>query len=174
MKYWLVFSSLIVAALAPPLTLQPHSGLDRYDIQLRVASGENGQFMHYRNFAAYEWRNGLPEEAGGRTRKIIGEFANNVHLIVWFYDGSFHSSNGSRWGAPLRWAYLRQAEEIWNGTTWVMPDGTPMPLVDTVTYRADDLQGAVDFLMDRFTVPVIQDAMDKSKSFFPRAGVPEG
>ena len=176
MKYVLVFGALLLSALTmegaeSPPPLQAVGGVSRFNLQLEANSHQHGQYMHYRNFAAFEWRNDVPDRSEGQKWKIIGEYGPS-HMIVWYYDGSFRASNGAKWGVPGRWAYLRPVEEVWDGRAWVMPDGSAIPDVKTVTYRADDLQRAVDFLMDNFTVPAIQDAMDRSKSYFPKSGAP--
>lgn len=163
----------VVSAAGPVVPpLQVVGGVSRFDLQLAANSSQTGQYIHYRNFAAFEWRHDLPDRPDGQKWKIIGEYGPN-HMIVWYYDGSFRASNGAKWGAPSRWAYLRTMEEVWVGGTWMLPDGTAASSTQTVTLRADNLQGIVDYLMARNTVPAIQDAMDKSKEYFPKSGAPE-
>lgn len=160
-----------VSADGPP-PLQVLGGISRFDLQLNANSSQTGQYIHYRNFAAFEWRTDVPERTEGQRWKILGEYGPN-HMVVWYYDGSFRASNGAKWGAPSRWAYLRTVEEVWRGGSWLLPDGSAPQNALTVTFLADDLQRQVDFLMSRNTVPAIQDAMDRSKEYFPKGGAPE-
>lgn len=203
MKTITTIAVLIASALPSqtdftPIPRQPvtTSGtMARFNINLSVETTQTGDFTHYKNHAAHEWRNDTPDnpppvdytklqdmtmaqrDYATKGRTIIGEFqqvdGTVKYLIVWYYGNEFKSSSGSKWSAPQRWAYIRPEEEKWNGHGFEMPSGIPPYNTNVVTLRADNYQGIVDYLMARNTVAQIQDMMDRSKEYFPKNGAPE-
>ena len=168
-----------------------------------------GGMTPYVNFAAYGWHLGTvtPDRADGgidpatglavpgwpvnpATGKavlkwpILAEY-NGVPSVVWYWGRSFRTSNGSPWGKPLRWAYVRQAEEVWNATVkqWEVPglNGAPAAVLPPLNkgkagIHMDDVAGQqlVDMLRRSFTWAKIQDFGDLSPYDEPDTGAPLG
>lgn len=165
----------------------------------RMASGlvqqPDGTVVPYANWAAYGWHLGteVPDRpdgvvnpaTGGPVQRwpMVAEYGNGNINIVWYWGGWFRSANGSKWGKPLRWAYLRQAEEVWNATAkqWEVPglNGAAGPVLPPVApgkagIHMDNFQGQamVDDLRRSFTWEQIMTFGDRSPYDEPDTGAP--
>lgn len=156
----------------------------------------DGQFVGRQDFAAYAWHPGMdaptrpdyavsPNGAPGYLWPIVAYYSGNAKpTIVWYWDGWFRSSNGAKWGKPSRWAYIRQAPEVWNNTTKQMDipglygageSPTPPTTPAKVGVHIDDIAGQqmIDILKRSFTTARLQDFMDLSPYDEPDTGAPE-
>lgn len=146
----------------------------------------HGQFTVRGDFAAHEWHPGTdvpsrPDSLAQKRWPIIAEYVPNAPLFVYYWDGSFRSSNGSRWGTPSRWAYFRGAPEVWNPATGRMevpgvpgsPASAPPPVSDPSKPLPKSLRYGVDSLKIRYTTGDILRAIDESPFNEPSEGAPE-
>lgn len=199
----LVSSCAIFICSAPLLIMAvmpvPQVGGDKITRERWAVAGyqdPSGGMTPYVNFAAYAWHQGTvtPDRVDGvidpATGKavvkwpILAEY-NGMPSVVWYWGKSFRASNGSTWGKPIRWAYVRQAEEVWNATAkqFEVPglNGAPSavlpPLLSGKTgVHMDDVGGQqlVDLLRRSFTWAKIQDFGDLSPYDEPDTGAPLG
>jgi len=148
------------------------------------AQDQHGTVAPYLNVAAYEWRTNVPDRPDGLVGKrwpILGDYSNGPR-VVWYWEGAFRSTNGYAWGVPLRWAYLRMEEEIWNpakaqweinGIYYTAPPAVAPVGKAGVHMDATQGQWMVDDLKRSFTTAQIQDMIDASPYDEPDTGAPE-
>lgn len=151
-----------------------------------------GGFTNYQNFAAYPWQGGavVPERPDGVVDAATGKRvlkwpilayypAAQYPMIVWYWEGSYRASNGSKWGTPEHWAYVRYAEEVWNPVAkqfevpGLVAPAAPASGGDGVHIDAVAGQQLVDILKRSFTTQEIMDKMDRSPYDEPDTGAPE-
>ncbi len=167
----------------------------RHRMAASLVQQPDGTVVPYANWAAYGWHLGteVPDRPDGVVNPATGvpvqrwpmvaEYGNGNINIVWYWGGWFRSANGSKWGKPARWAYLRQAEEVWNAGTkqWEVPglNGVAGPVLPPVApskagVHMDDVAGQqlVDLLKRSFTWERIQDFGDLSPYDEPDTGAP--
>ena len=173
------------------------SGQDKIQrMSVALRPHPDGGFTNYQNFAAYPWQasatvpdrpdGAVDAESGKRVLKwpILAYYpAGQYPMIVWYWEGSFRASNGSKWGTPEHWAYVRYAEEVWNPAAkqFEVPGlpGSVQPPATAPTGKAgvhmDATQGQwmVDDLKRSFTTQQIMDMMDASPYDEPDTGAPE-
>ena len=149
-----------------------------------------GHMTHYSDFAAYPWQpgtvdpdrpDGALDEQGRRSLKwpILVYYPNtSAPSVIYFFDGSFRHSNGSKWGRPERWAYIRHTPEVWHDALqqFVVPGLVPVPADPAKPAQGagipKSLQYIVDGLKIRYTTKEIMDAMDASPFDEPSEGAP--
>jgi len=172
------------------------SGQDKVSrMSVALRPHPDGGFTNYQNFAAYAWQESatvpdrpdgaLDAETGKRVLKwpILAYYpAGQYPMIVWYWEGSFRASNGSKWGVPEHWAYVRYAEEVWNpvakqfevpGLGVVQPPVTVPPVSDPNKPLPKSLRYGVDSLKIRYTTGDILRAIDESPFNEPSEGAPE-
>lgn len=143
-----------------------------------------GQYIPYRDYAAHEWRNDVPDRPDSPMRqwKIIAEYPDGKHQFVWYYNGAFFNEAGKNQKTPVRWAYLRPKPEFWHQVwrQWVLPGTvTPPPVVTPapgkpgVHIDAVAGQQMIDILKRSFTTAQLQDFIDASPYDEPDTGAPE-
>jgi hypothetical protein len=148
----------------------------------------DGGLTNAADYAAHEWHPGTyrpyrPDGPEGYTWPILAYYpGNRKPLVVWYWGGSFRSSNGGQWGQPERWAYVRYYQETWDpvGKQWRVPGLDPAivpPVTDPPaagTWQIPkSMQYQVDALKLRYTTKEIMDAMDASPFDEPSEGAPE-
>ena len=118
---------------------------------------------------------------------ILAYYAGNKKpLVVWYWGGSFRSSNGGNWGVPERWAYIRYYQEVWDPIAkqgripGLDPAIEPPPVAQQPAQPGDGVhidviagQQLVDILKRSFTTQEIMDKMDRSPYDEPDTGAPE-
>lgn len=124
----------------------------------------NGQWTIWADYAAYPWQPPQTTPYWSRDKKIVAEYANGRHQFVYYWDGRFRNEAGQPQAVPVRWAYLRLKSEVWNGTTWELPDGE----VKYVPSLADSIKG----LAAHYTRKQVMDEMDKHR-WMAEIGAPE-
>lgn len=153
---------------------------------ITVIPDPNGQFIPYRDWAAYEWRTDTPDRPDSLAElkwKIIAEGLDGYkHQFVYYWNGRFRQSSGNPQAVPKRWAYLRTQPEVWHPTwqQWVLPGTTTQPVPVPVTHgkpgvHIDDVAGQqlIDILKRSFTTKQIQDFIDASPYNEPDTGAPQ-
>jgi len=177
-------ATVIVAAVAYAQIYTPDA-LQSYSI--KTQPDQHGQYTVRSNPAAHDFHAGtdIPSRPDSLLEKrwpIIAEYVINAPIVVYYWDGSFRSSNGARWGTPKRWAYYRGAPEVWNPLTGRMEvpglPGSPPPAAPPtgkqgVHMDATQGQWMVDDLKRSFTTTQIQDMLDASPYDEPDTGAPE-
>jgi len=159
--------------------------ITRERISVSRAQDPAGTMCPYLNVFAYDIRTDTPDREDGISSMrwpIIAEYPQKPPMIVWYFDGSFRSFNGSKWGTPLRWAYVRLQEEVWNpdkaqweipGLTYTAPPATAPTGKQGVHMDAVQGQWMVDDLKRSFTTTQIMDMLDASPYDEPDTGAPE-
>ena len=112
--------------------------ITRERISVSRAQDPAGTMCPYLNVAAYDFHKGTdtPDREDSHAEKrwpIIAEYKPNAPSTVWYWGNAFRASNGNAWGTPIRWAYYRGEEEVWNpdrqqweipGLTYTAPPAT--------------------------------------------------
>lgn len=163
--------------------------VQRYRMAIQSVPSADGGLTNAVDYAAHEWHPGTyrpyrPDGPEGYTWPILAYYPGNKKpLVVWYWGGSFRSSNGGQWGQPERWAYVRYYEETWDpvGKQWRVPGLDPaiVPPATTPTGKQgvhmDAAQGQwmVDDLKRSFTTTQIMDMIDTSPYDEPDTGAPE-
>lgn len=159
--------------------------ITRERMSLGRHQAQDGGMCPYLNVAAYQWRKDTPDRPDSLAEKrwpIIVENLSGTPSIVWYFDGGFRSSNGYRWTIPVRWAYYRGEEEVWNpekqqweinGLYYTAPPATAPTGKQGVHMDATQGQWMVDDLKRSFTTQQIMDMMDASPYDEPDTGAPE-
>jgi len=190
----LVAVSVLVADLGPvelasagDATMGTTDKVQRYRMAIQSVPAADGGLTNAADYAAHEWHPGTyrpyrPDGPEGYTWPILAYFKDNRRpLVVWYWGGSFRSSNGGNWGQPERWAYIRYYQEVWDpaGKQWRVP-GLDPAIVPPVTVPPrgtfqipKSMQYQVDALKLRYTTKEIMDAMDASPYDEPSEGAPE-
>lgn len=153
----------------------------------------HGQFTVRNNVAAHEWHSGtdIPRRVDGALDPATGKpkliwpilaYYKGAWYpsIVWYYDNGtgpgFRASNGYRWGAPERWAYVRWGREVWNASMGRMevPDtGYETPTAAPLKPTPKSLRYMIDGLKMRYTTAELNQAIDESQYNEPSEGAPE-
>lgn len=124
----------------------------------------NGHFTGYRNVACEEWRTEKPDRPDAlatQTWRILLDYGIKNQQLGYYWDGAFRYANGANIRVPNRWAYLRLAEERWDGARFLLPDGSahaPTPALTTPIPALDNIMAGV---MKLYTPRQIQDSMDR-------------
>lgn len=165
----------------------------RYSINM--GSDPMGGLTVANNVAAHEWHNGsdIPNRKDGEIDpatgkpKLIWPIVSYYKgawypSIVWYYDtgdgagNRFRASNGYKWGAPERWAYIRWGKEVWNEDMQRMevPDtGYIIPVAAPPKPTPKSLRYIIDGLKIRYTTGELNQAIDESQYNEPSEGAPE-
>lgn len=162
---------------------EPHTGGMLERLNLTATPQHDGKFVALKDYAALEWMDAQAFTPGrtdsqAEMRWPIVAVYNGRPTIVWYWDGSFRASNGAKWGAPSRWAYLRMEPEQWHPEwkQWVLP-GTvtqPEPVVTPLPDTPKSVAYAVAALRIRWANPVILKALDECPYDQPEEGAPVG
>ena len=169
--------------------------VQRFGLGVEAVPASDGAYTNYLNVAAYEWhpgtyrpyrKDGPPHAPGigpdGYLWPILAYYKDNRKpLVVWYWGGSFRSSNGGNWGVPERWAYVRMEEEVWDpiAKQGRVPGLEPSVVPPVVTpprgtfQIPKSMQYQVDALKLRYTTQEIMDAIDASPFDEPSEGAPE-
>lgn len=195
----LVAVSVLVADLGPvelaaagDATMGTTDKVQRYRMAIQSVPAADGGLTNAADYAAHEWHPGTyrpyrPDGPEGYTWPILAYFKDNRKpLVVWYWGGSFRSSNGGNWGQPDRWAYVRYYQEVWDpvGKQWRVPGLDPAieppPVTAPPAQPGDGVhidaiagQQLVDILKRSFTTQEIMDMMDASPYDEPDTGAPE-
>ena len=201
MKRFLGLWLLVVVSLFLVAVATANGGGDkvtRHRPAVAFVQDPTGGMTPYNNPAAYGWHPGslAPDRPDGEMDPATGKYrlkwpivaeytTGGIPSVVWYWDKSFRTSNGYKWGKPLRWAYLRMVEEVWNPTTGQfdvpgLATPSPAPTPPATDHGAggvhmDDIAGQqiVDLLKRSFTTTEIQDKIDASPYDEPDTGAPE-
>jgi hypothetical protein len=158
--------------------------ITRERISVSRAQDPAGGMCPYLNVGGYDWRTNTPDRPDSLVEKrwpIWAEYQSGP-TIVWYWGGSYRSSNGSKWGTPTRWFYGRREEEVWNpskqqweinGLYYTAPPTTPP--VGKVGVHIDAVAGQqlIDILKRSFTWEQIMTFGDLSPYDEPDTGAPE-
>lgn len=186
---------VVCAGLSGPVTGDAQNALmgttdkvQRYDLALKAVPSAAGPYTNAADYAAHEWHPGAyrpyrPDGPEGYTWPILAYYpGNRKPLVVWYWGGSFRSSNGGNWGVPERWAYVRYYQEEWDPIAkqgripGLDPAIEPPPVAQqpSGTWQIPkSMQYQVDALKLRYTTKEIMDAMDASPFDEPSEGAPE-
>jgi len=190
---------VVCAGLSGPVTGDAQNALmgttdkvQRYDLALKAVPSAAGPYTNAADYAAHEWHPGAyrpyrPDGPEGYTWPILAYYpGNRKPLVVWYWGGSFRSSNGGNWGVPERWAYIRYYKEVWDPIAkqgripGLDPAIEPPPVAQQPAQPGDGVhidavagQQLVDILKRSFTTQRIQDFMDASPYDEPDTGAPE-
>ena len=134
----------------------------RWDLAV-LKPAQHGSLTVYKFFAAEDWRkvgggNALDTPSRGPEWPILADMDGtpNGLQILNFRDGRFTNRSGNPWRNPQRWAYVRLAEDVWNGASHHPPG---VEASDPVT---TDLMATMRWLQaSGYTKKDMMDAMDK-------------
>jgi len=151
-----------IIALTLAGTICAGAQIVRWDLAVLKPS-QHGSLTVYKFFAAEDWRraggsNALDTPNRGDTWPLLADMDGTPGglQILNYRDGKWTNRSGSPWRAPMRWAYVRLAEDVWTGTTHT-PPGVSASSPVTV-----DLMSTMRWLQaSGYTKKQMMDAMDR-------------
>ena len=163
----------IITALATALTAPATAQIIRWDLAV-LKPAQHGSLTVYKFFACEDWRrvggaNPLDTPSRGPEWPLLCDTNGTASgLTILYYRGDrFTAANGAPRQPPLRWAYVRLAEDVWNGASHHPPG---VEASDPVT---TDLMSTMRWLQaSGYTKKDMMDAMDKL-TWTDGAGAPE-
>lgn len=170
--------------------------VQRYDLAIKAVPAPAGAYTNAVDAAAHEWHpgtyrpyrpDGPPHATGigpdGYLWPILAYYKDNRKpLVVWYWGGSFRSSNGGNWGIPERWAYIRYYQEVWDpiakqgripGLDPAIEAPPVPPQAGPLKPTPKSLRYVIDGLKMRYTTGELNQAIDESLYNEPSEGAPE-
>ena len=151
--------AITLAALA---ALTTGAQIIRWDLAI-LKPAQHGSLTVYKFFACEDWRrvgggNALDTPSRGPDWPLLCDMDGTASglQILNYRDGRFTNRSGTPWRAPQRWAYVRLAEDVWNGASHHPPG---VEASDPVTM---DLDATMRYLQaSGYTKKQMMDAMDR-------------